>query len=171
MCFLCDCDAASITLAAACAVSKLKEYKENYKVPDEKPKIDKKDWLKTFESINDFLAHINGEQNLPLAYVIRCNTTVPPNKDDLATNYLTAMAQMIAQAPHGTATTLNPIYTAKSVKVAEKMSKIVCDTVAWTYVKKHVCSHDGLGHIMPCLTIILVLIMCTIRHYNWTRYL
>jgi hypothetical protein len=24
---------------------------------------------------------------------------------------------------------------------------------------------------MPCLTIILVLIMCTIRHYNWTRYL
>jgi hypothetical protein len=35
-----DCDATSITLAAVQAVRELKEYKENYKAPDKKPKID-----------------------------------------------------------------------------------------------------------------------------------
>jgi hypothetical protein len=75
---------------------KLKEYEENYKAPDEKPKIDDKDWPKMFESINDYLTRINGEQNLPLAYVIRCNTAVPPDEDDPSTNYPMAITEMIA---------------------------------------------------------------------------
>ncbi len=115
-----DCDAASITLAVVRAVCKLKEYEENYKAPDEKPKIDDKEWPKMFESIDDYLARINGEQNLPLAYVIRRNTAVPPDEDDPSTNYPTAVMEMIAQAPHGTAA-----------------------TVVWTYVKNHVHSRDG----------------------------
>lgn len=125
------------------SLRKLKEYEENYKAPDEKPKIDDKDWPKMFESINDYLTRINGEQNLPLAYVIRCNTAVPPDEDDPSTNYPMAITEMIAWAPHGTAATLNAIYTANSAKVADKLSEIVRDTVAWTYVKNHVHSWDG----------------------------
>jgi hypothetical protein len=91
-----DCDATSITLAAVQAVRELKEYKENYKAPHKKPKIDDKDWPKTFESINDYLTWINGEQNLPLAYIIRHNTAVPPDEDDPSTNYPMAITEMIA---------------------------------------------------------------------------
>jgi hypothetical protein len=50
---------------------------------------------------------------------------------------------MIAWAPHGTAATLNAIYMANSAKVADELSEIVRDTVAWTYVKNHVHSWDG----------------------------
>jgi hypothetical protein len=49
-----------------------------------------------FESINDYLARITSEQNLPLAYVIGCNTAIPPNEDDPSTNYPMAISKMIA---------------------------------------------------------------------------
>jgi hypothetical protein len=54
-----------------------------------------------------------------------------------------AITEMIAWAPHGTAATLNAVYTANSVKVADKLSEIVRDTVTWTYVKNHVHNWDG----------------------------
>jgi hypothetical protein len=167
-----DCNAASITLAAIQVVRKLKEYEENYKAPDERPNIDNKDWPKTFESIDDYLAQINGEQNLPLAYIIRCNTAVPHNEDDPSTNYPMAIAKMIAQAPHGTAATPNAIYTANNAKLADELSEIVHDTVAWAYVKNHVRAFGMvMRHIMPCLIIILVPIMWTIRCHNQRKHL
>jgi hypothetical protein len=49
-----------------------------------------------FESNDYYLTQINGEQNLPLPYVIRRNTAVPPNEDDPSANYPTAITEMIA---------------------------------------------------------------------------
>jgi hypothetical protein len=51
------------------------------------------------EAIDDYLGHVLGEKNLPLAYVVRCEAQVRAT-DDLETNYANPNAAMIRRVPH-----------------------------------------------------------------------
>jgi hypothetical protein len=64
------------------------------------PTIDNKDWPKTMDSLRDYFTSVLGETKAPLAYVIRENEAVPPEADDLATNYDKPENEMIARMPH-----------------------------------------------------------------------
>ena len=88
-------DMAFITLANARAVRELKEHEKNYKPPEEVPKIDEKDWPKTFEAIDERLSRLTGECDAPLASAARRAVEVPAAETDPETNYATATEEMI----------------------------------------------------------------------------
>jgi hypothetical protein len=52
------------------------------------------------EAINDYLGRVLGEENLPLAYVVRREAQVPATADDPETNYVNPNAEMIHRVPH-----------------------------------------------------------------------
>ena len=45
--------------------------KDTYEAPTELPKINKRNWAKTMEDMDEWLRLITGKRCLPLAYVIR----------------------------------------------------------------------------------------------------
>ena len=75
--------------------------------------MDEKDWVKTFELIDEYLAAKLGEHNIPLRYIVRETVAVQSHFDDPSTNYSTAALEMIARAPHD-----DPAYTINNGKTS-----------------------------------------------------
>jgi hypothetical protein len=59
------------------------------------PKVNTKDWPKTFEAVQEYLGSIRGTSGNPLVYLIRDNTEPPFHADDPSTNYLTVDNELI----------------------------------------------------------------------------
>jgi hypothetical protein len=94
------CEIGTITIDAIHSLRELSESENKHKDPNSKPKIDNRDWPRTMEAINDYLGRVLGEENIPLAYVVRREAQVPATADDPKTNYANPNAEMICRAPH-----------------------------------------------------------------------
>ncbi len=117
------------------------------------PTIDTKDWPKTMDSLRDYFTSVLGETKAPLAYVIREDEAVPPEADDLATNYDTPENEMIARMPHKDALDANlPTYIHDRSKVWQTISEVTRDDKCWTYVKPFQRTRDGRGAFLALHT-------------------
>ena len=140
-------DVASITSANVRQVLKLKDAEADYTKPDVKPKIDEKNWPKSFEAVNDYLARVQGEDGLPLAYVVRRRREISPHAEDPTANYTDKPDyEMICRAPHLT-TGDNPqatmTFAANNKKVAAELTDVFRDLSAHTYGKQLLKTGDG----------------------------
>ena len=93
---------ADITTVVVESLRPLKERANNALKPEEKPKIDHKDWFKTLEAIKEYLAQCPGLTKIPLAYVIRDDESVPDAAEHPSANYTSHQHEMIRRAPHNT---------------------------------------------------------------------
>jgi hypothetical protein len=83
------------------------------------------------EAIDDYLGRVLGEDNIPLAYVVRRETQVPATANDPETNYANPNAEMIRRAPHRENNAPSSTYIANNALVANELTKILTDTSAW----------------------------------------
>jgi hypothetical protein len=88
-----------ITLANICVLMKQRDTENNHADPDTPPKIDRRDWPKTIEAIEEYLRQFRGTNGIPLSYVVRKNIKPAPSADDPLANYDTLDEEMIARAP------------------------------------------------------------------------
>jgi hypothetical protein len=124
----------------------VRDHQDAHTQPSELPKINEKDMVKAFDSIDAYPRTYFGETNIPLQYITRENPKVVPSVDDPSTNYATIDMEMIARAPHeGAPGVTHPIYAADNHKVLEIMEEIVRDSNGWTWIKSHSRRHDGCG--------------------------
>jgi hypothetical protein len=112
--------------------------------PSDLPKINEKDMVKTFNSIDAYLRTYLGEMKIPLQYVTREHPEVTPSAADPSVNHATIDMEMITRAPHEVAPgVIHPIYVADNHKVWEIMEEIVRDSNGWTWMKSHSRCRDG----------------------------
>ena len=90
---------ANVTLASIRSLAALRKADLAYKDTSKVPTIDAKDWPKTIEAIETYLRSRLGQKEIPLAYVVRRDITIP--EADPSTNYRSRHAEMICHAPHG----------------------------------------------------------------------
>jgi hypothetical protein len=128
---------ARVTLAVVRRLRSTKEYEENFKVTDEQPIINEKDWPRKMEAICDFFGSVLGETGVLLDYVVRENVEIPPGTDP-SEGYTTVAKEMIARAPHG-----NHEYANDSMEVWSYMPDITRAHSCWTYVKPAQRTIDG----------------------------
>jgi hypothetical protein len=121
---------ASVALTVVRYLRSTKEYEENFKVTDDQPVINKKDWPRTMDAIHEFFGSVLGETGLTLAYVIRENVEIPLGTDP-SERYITVAEEMIVCAPHG-----NQAYENDSMEVWSYMANITRAHDCWTYVKQ-----------------------------------
>lgn len=94
------------------------------------------------ESILEYLHSYLGDKKIPLAYVIRKDSTVPTEEPD--GGYGTVQGKMIARAPHFTAAGIpDPTYLVNREKVRDIIARITRDHTCWTYVKPAQRTRDG----------------------------
>jgi hypothetical protein len=111
--------------------------------PEPSPKWDVQDAAKLQYQFDDYLHYMNGELNLPLAYVM--HEQVDPmleDEDDLPTNYATAREEMIAHVLHKIDKT-NAEFQINSGKAFDALALIMREMAAWTYVKPFAKKCDG----------------------------
>ena len=131
-----------VTLENCRTMINLRDYEVNNPSPETPPTADLKDWVKTMDTLNEYLTVCRGDRNIPLAYVVRTEVEAPDEATDPSTNYTTSAAEMIARAPHGAD---NETYEINNGKVLEILSGMFRDTTAWTYIKPFVATKDGRG--------------------------
>jgi hypothetical protein len=123
-------------------VRELRDYEPTYKPTEDLPSINAKDWPKTMESILEYLRSYLGDKKIPLAYVVRMDSTVPTEEPD--GRYSTVQDEMIARVPHFTAAgTPDPMYLVNREKVWDIIARITRDHTCWTYVKPAQRTRDG----------------------------
>jgi hypothetical protein len=116
--------------------------------PDAAKIINTKDWVKTFEAINEHLSTVLGVRGVPLAYVVRKETDPQDEPDG---GWPTDRDQMIARCPHFTtdgagAFTENHTvdYKADNLEVWNILSGLTRNLGdCWTYVKAGQQRKDG----------------------------
>ncbi len=133
-----------ITLESIRIVRELREFESTYRKPDDLPSINAKDWPKTMEAIDEYLRSVLGERQIPLAYVVRKDESVP----EIDEIYPTIQDEMIARAPHFSTNALgvrvpDPIFLANREKVWDTISRITREHSSWTYVKPAQRTRDG----------------------------
>jgi len=142
--------AADITVDNVLAVKTLKEREANWEKPDELPKIDEKDWVKTLEDIVEYLSLIQGSTGIPLSYVIRPNDKriVTESANDPADKYPTPELEMISRAPHYVVPVASPPVTTQTFKddnvlVMQILAGLFRDHKAYPYIKRANRVGDG----------------------------
>jgi len=145
-----DVDYRDVTLTEVRKLSRQREVESKTKdTGADAPKLNSKDWPKTIEGLEEYLATFRGVTGAPLSYVVRKQLIPPVGADDPATNYDTLDEEMISRAPiiEGRVGTEDGPFTESSVmdrlKVWEKLSVLMADHEAWTYFKVGRKSKDG----------------------------
>ena len=109
---------------------------EAYKIPDNKVKVDHKDWVKLMELMEDHLKMRLGRTKIPLAYVIRANSQVIPEAENDTNNYDTHQDELIAHAPHHDANGfMVDAFAYDNRTVWDLISGWTKDSKSWVYVK------------------------------------
>ena len=97
------------------------------------------DWPKTFDGMVEFFRKCYGITSIPLAYIIRKETT-PKEREE--TDWDDPFEQMIERAPHtiteanGTITK-HPTFVTDNKMVFDKLDELTRDHECWTYIKPH----------------------------------
>jgi hypothetical protein len=100
--------------------------------------INDKDWLRTLETIKEYLASQYGGTGATLDYVVRSDIEVKPEADDPAEGYETVDQEMNARAPHTGRAFVNDMH-----KVWDIMSTI-CGKHSWfVYIKPDLWTRNG----------------------------
>ena len=71
-----------------------------HKDPEDPPKINTKNWAKTWENFEGWLSGHKGCKGVPLSHVIREDQEVLPHDDDPSDDYDDDKEEMIARTPH-----------------------------------------------------------------------
>ena len=101
------CPPPALTLANVRRLYQLTADETSYVEPDKPSKLLKVTATKLREKMEDlesYFVKCLGTTKIPLAYVTRNDALVLPAATDLPTNYPTDIDEMVARAPHGTAT-------------------------------------------------------------------
>ena len=130
------------------AIKPLYQEEKVHKDPDmteAKDLIDKKDWNKTFENIDEYIGKFNGIQGTPLLYL--CRETIEP-QDNPADGWATERLRMIGRAPHTALVNGQPVPTATYKTDNTKLWDIILAITrdqgdVWTYAKAGKATKDG----------------------------
>jgi hypothetical protein len=133
--------AAHLTLANVRALKGLKDWEDSHKDVD-KAVIDKNDWPRTIEAIEEYFRGCLGVTKIPLAYILRDESAVPAT--DPAGGYATEQAELIARAPHTDSSgAFTATYLSDRSKGWELLSALTRDQDCWTYVRPAQRDRDG----------------------------
>ena len=142
--------AEDITVPLIRSMKLLKEGESNHTKPEELPKVDKKDWVKTLEDIVEYLGKCLGSTGIPLAYVVRKDDqrVVKDSAEDPLRRYQTPELEMITRAPHYVVPVESPPVLTATFKVDNKMvmevlHQIFMDHDAFAYIKRANRVKDG----------------------------
>ena len=134
----------AVTMHNVTTFRDLRKWEDEYEDVD-KPEIDAKDWPKTIEAIENWLAGCLGITKIPLAYVIREEINPPAANTDPQHNYQSLRDEMINRAPimNATGQGFNSTYLADRANVWEKLSSLTRNHECWTYVRPGQKHRDG----------------------------
>jgi hypothetical protein len=122
-----------MTLANVRILRSLREQEKDHKEPSA-PEIDDKDWPRTIESIEEYLAECLGVTKIPLAYVIR-DTVAPAN--DPPNGWPTHQHEMNAKAPIAV--------NAAAVPLVYTQHYMTDNTTVWTKIASMTRDHTELS--------------------------
>jgi hypothetical protein len=105
---------------------------------DKEPEINDKDWLRTLEKINEYLASQYGVTGATLDYVVRAEIAVKPEAEDPPDNYENVDQEMTARAQH----TGRPFVNDRR-KVWYIMSNICGKHSCFVYIKPALRTKNG----------------------------
>lgn len=92
---------ANITMEAIRSIRDYLESEKNYENKVSKPKVDPRDYTKTFDDIQRYMMGCRGEKSkIPLAYVLRKDVFPAAPEDDPIENYVSIEEEMVERAPH-----------------------------------------------------------------------
>jgi hypothetical protein len=122
----------------------LRDQEKDHKEP-KAPEINDKDWPRTIESIEEYLAECLGVTKIPLAYVIR--DSIEP-VDAPQTGWPTHQHEMIGRSPIVVNAQAVPlVYTehfmTDNTTVWSKIVSMTRDHECWTYVRSFLRAKDG----------------------------
>ena len=140
-----------ITCPKIKALKNLRDEEENATDPDEAPKIDVKNWLKTLEALQEWISLHPGIKCAPLSYVIRAEINPAPHASDPAyleanSLYSSYQEEITARSPiqtTGVLTTYAADYAVDNKAVWELISRVCRDEDCWTHVKPYSRKKDG----------------------------
>ena len=136
----CNTEAAVIMLATVWSMKTHKDWESNH-VDVEAPELNDKDWVQTFQAIDEWRRGCLGEfSKIPLAYVVQDNEAITADPVAPAT-WPRKIDEMISHAPHGE-DTFSP---ADNVTTWEKISALMRSHECWTYVRP--AQHTRNGHM------------------------
>ena len=107
--------------------------------------INERDWPKTFDGIDEFIHKSYGITSIPLAYIIRKDSTP---KEGEETYWDDPMEQMIERAPH-TFTVANgtiikhATFVTDNKMLFDKLAELTREHECWAYIKPHARARNG----------------------------
>ena len=128
------CPPPALTLANVRRLYQLTADETSYVEPDKPSKLLKVTATKLREKMEDlesYFVKCLGTTKIPLAYVTHNDAIVLPAATDLPTNYPTDIDEMVARAPHGTAT-----YNTDNSDVWDVMMHVFHGTDAYPWIKQ-----------------------------------
>ena len=128
------CTPPSLTLVNVRRLYQLTADETSYVEPDKPSKLLKVTAMKLREKMEDlesYFVKCLGTTKIPLAYVTRDDALVPLTANDPATNYTNDIDEMVARAPHGTAT-----YNTDNSAVWDVMMHVFHGTDAYPWIKQ-----------------------------------
>jgi hypothetical protein len=122
--------AAFITLEVVRGYREQHRYEDSFKKTAVEPESNDKDWPRTMESVQEYLAAYYGAKGSTLDYVIRQEVEVKPHASDPSDNYDTVDIEMTARAPHTGRT-----FQDDKRKVWDILSNMCYKHPCWVYIK------------------------------------
>ena len=117
----------------------------NYTEPTSEayPKIDDKNWFRTFSLIWNLLRACRGNTSkLPLAYVVRAEEAVTPEDED-NTQDNSLEERLIQRAPHKIGNNKHPHFVQDNKKVYLILETLLKGTLYEVYIEPHRAAYDG----------------------------
>ena len=106
--------------------------------------MSQRDWPKTFDGIDEFFHNCYRTTKIPLAYIIRKDSTP---KEGEETDWDDPLEQMIERAPHTTTeadgTIRHPTFKTDNKMFFDKLAELTCEHKCWTYIKPHARARNG----------------------------
>ena len=107
--------------------------------------INERDWPKTLDGIDEFFCKCYGITRIPLAYIIRKDSTP---KEGEKTDWDDQLEHMKDRAPHtiteanGTITK-HPTFVTDNKMLSDKLAELTREHECWTYIKPHARTING----------------------------
>ena len=144
---------ADITCTSIKTFKALREEEEASKDPTKTPTLDKKNWSKTLEAVQEWIGGHLGITKVPLSYVVREEVDYPPHPTDPAfgqpdSPYSSHQEEMVARAPIRSRSIV-PVFIAEYQIDNKSVWELLCglcrEKDCWTHIKPFAKKKDGRG--------------------------